>query len=163
MPTTSESLGASAAPMTLEYNGKTFKAGLITQKIKSQVERWLEKRAMASVMRFRADLDIAEFRNLSAAVTADIASGKYAFGGPYCVEALGTMAGGVAFAAFIFATTEEEMEELFLARPEEVTHILELVQAQSFPQKKTEATAATTPASAPSGPDTPTSTSSTPA
>lgn len=144
MPTTSESLGASAAPMTLEHAGKTFKAGLITQKIKSLVERWLEKRAMASVLRFRADLDLTEFRNLSAAVTADIAAGKYAFGGPFCVEALGTMAGGIAFASFIFGCTEEEMEALFLARSEEVTQILELVQAQSFPQKKTAAPAPTT-------------------
>lgn len=144
MPTTSESLGASAAPMTIEYNGKTYKANLITQKVKSQVERWLEKRAMASVLRFRAELDMSEFRNLSAAVTADIAAGKYAFGGPFCTEALGTMAGGLAFASFIFGCTEEEMEALFLACGDEVTQILELVQAQSFPQKKTEAPPAPT-------------------
>lgn len=139
MPTTSEALGAASAPMCIEYNGKTFKGRLITQKVKSQVERWLEKRAMASVMRFRADLDMSEFRALSAAVTADIASGKYAFGGPYCTDALGTMAGGVAFASFVFDCTEDEMEQLFLACPEEVTQVLELIQAQSFPQKKTAA------------------------
>lgn len=139
MPTTSEALGAAAAPMSIEYGGKTYQGRAITQKVKSQVERWLEKRAMASVMRFRADLDMSEFRALSAAVTADIAAGKYAFGGPYCTEALGTMAGGVAFASFIFSCTEEEMEALFLARPEEVTQALELIQQQSFPQKKTEA------------------------
>jgi hypothetical protein len=83
---------------------------------------------------------MAEFRALSAAVTADIASGKYAFGGPYATDALGTMAGGVAFASFVFDCTEDEMEALFLACPEEVTQVLELIQAQSFPQKKTEPT-----------------------
>ena len=140
MPTTSEALGAASAPMCINFNGKTYQGRLITQRVKSQVERWLEKRAIASVMRFRSDLDMSEFRALSAAVTADIASGKYAFGGPYATDALGTMAGGVAFASFVFDCTEEEMEALFLNMPEEVTQVLELIQAQSFPQKKTEPT-----------------------
>lgn len=138
MPSVSETLGGNAAPYTIEFNGKTYRAQMITQKVKSQVERWLEKRAMATVMRFRADLDLAEFRALSAAVTADIAAGKYSFGGPFSIEALGTMAGGVAFASCIFGCTEDEMQELFASKTDEVTQILELIQSQSFPQKKTE-------------------------
>ncbi len=66
--------------LTIEFNGKKYTAGLITQKVKADFEKRMEKKALDSVFSMKGFLLPVEFRESVSSVSLDIASGAYSFG-----------------------------------------------------------------------------------
>lgn len=122
--------------LTIEFNGKKYTAGLITQKVKAEFEKRLEKKALDSVFSMKDRLEPVEFREAVSSVTRDIASGIYSFGSENSIAALSTPAGALAFASILFTAPENEVQDLMLAENERFELVMELVREKSFPNAK---------------------------
>jgi hypothetical protein len=122
--------------LTIEFNGKKYTAGLITQKVKAEFEKRLEKKALDSVFSMKDMLEPVEFREAVSSVTRDIASGIYSFGSENSIAALSTPAGALAFASILFTAPENEVQDLMLAENERFELVMELVREKSFPNAK---------------------------
>jgi hypothetical protein len=85
--------------LTIEFNGKKYTAGLITQKVKSGYEKIMEKKALDSIFKMKEFLDPVEFREAVSSVTRDIASGVYSFGSDRSIQSLSTPGGTITFSA----------------------------------------------------------------
>lgn len=128
----------SGGSLTIEYNGKKYTAGLITQKVKAEFEKKLEKKALDSIFVMKAYLEPVEFREAISGVTRDIASGIYSFGSEYCVQALSTPSGALAFASILFNAPENEVQDLMIVENQKFEVVMELVREKSFPNAKKE-------------------------
>lgn len=137
--TASDLLNASGeGSLTIEHNGKKYTAGLITQKIKSDFEKRLEKKALDSIFAIKSSLEPIEFREAVSGVTRDIASGVYSFGSENCVAALSTPSGALSFASLLFNTSEQEIQDVMIANKERFEVVMGLVREKSFPNAKKE-------------------------
>jgi len=123
-------------PLTIEYNGKKYTAGLITQKVKSDFEKRMERKALDSIFSIKDRLEMVEFREAMSSVTRDIASGVYSFGSELSIEALSTPAGAIAFASILFACSEAEVQSLMIAEKDRFEVVMEMVREKSFPNEK---------------------------
>lgn len=124
--------------LTIEHNGKKYTAGLITQKVKAEFEKRLEKKALDSIFAFKNYLEPVEFREAISGVTRDIASGIYSFGSENCVQALSTPSGALSFASILFNAPENEIQDVMLVNRERFEVVMELVREKSFPNAKKE-------------------------
>lgn len=122
--------------LTIDFNGKKYTAGLITQKVKAEFEKRLEKKALDSVFSMKDRLEPVEFREAVSSVTRDIASGIYSFGSENSIAALSTPAGALAFASILFSAPENEVQDLMLAENDKFELVMELVREKSFPNAK---------------------------
>ena len=122
--------------LTIEYNGKKYTAGLITQKVKAEFEKRMEKKALDSVFSMKDRLEPVEFREAISSVTRDIASGIYSFGSENSISALSTPSGALAFASILFSAPENEIQDLMLAENDRFEAVMELVRDKSFPNAK---------------------------
>lgn len=122
--------------LTIEFNGKKYTAGLITQKIKADFEKRLEKKALDAVYSLKSFLEPVEFREAISGVTRDIATGIYSFGSDSSVQAMTTPWGGIILASLIFNTTEDEVQSLMLSEREKFETVMQLVREKSFPNAK---------------------------
>ena len=122
--------------MTIEYNGKKYTAGLITQKVKAEFEKRMEKKALDSVFSMKDRLEPVEFREAISSVTRDIASGIYSFGSENSIAALSTPSGALAFASILFSAPENEVQDVMLAENERFEAVMEIVRDKSFPNGK---------------------------
>jgi hypothetical protein len=124
--------------LTIEFNGKKYTAGLITQRIKAEFEKKLEKKALDAVYSLKSHLEPVEFREAISGVTRDIATGIYSFGSDNSVQAMTTPWGGIVLASLIFNTTEDEVQALMLSEREKFETVMQLVREKSFPNAKKE-------------------------
>ena len=122
--------------LTIEYNGKKYTAGLITQKVKAEFEKRMEKKALDSVFSMKERLEPVEFREAISSVTRDIASGIYSFGSENSIAALSTPSGALAFASILFSAPENEVQDVMLAENERFEAVMEIVRDKSFPNGK---------------------------
>jgi hypothetical protein len=122
--------------LTIEYNGKKYTAGLITQKVKAAFEKGMEKKALDSVFSMKDKLEPVEFREAISSVTRDIASGVYSFGSDNSIANLSTPAGALLFASILFSAPENEIQDLMLVENDRFEAVMELVRDKSFPNGK---------------------------
>jgi len=88
------------APTEMEFEGVTYRLREPTLLEEGEFQRWLESRAREAAGR-ATDLPDEDRRNLLRDVTADIASGRYAFGGEECLRALRTEVGWAKLVAIV--------------------------------------------------------------
>lgn len=122
--------------LTIEYNGKKYTAGLITQKVKAEFEKRMEKKALDSIFSMKDRLEPVEFREAISSVTRDIASGIYSFGSENSIASLSTPSGALAFASILFSAPENEIQDVMLAENDRFEAVMELVRDKSFPNGK---------------------------
>lgn len=122
--------------LTIEYNGKKYTAGLITQKVKAEFEKRMEKKALDSVFSMKDRLEPVEFREAISSVTRDIASGVYSFGSENSISALSTPSGALSFASILFSAPENEIQDVMLAENDRFEAVMEIVRDKSFPNGK---------------------------
>ena len=122
--------------LTIEYNGKEYTAGLITQKVKAEFEKRMERKALDSVFSMKDRLEPVEFREAISSVTRDIASGIYSFGSENSIAALSTPSGALAFASILFSAPENEVQDVMLAENDRFEAVMEIVRDKSFPNGK---------------------------
>lgn len=122
--------------LTIEYNGKKYTAGLITQKVKAEFEKRMEKKALDSVFSMKDRLEPVEFREAISSVTRDIASGIYSFGSENSIAALSTPSGALSFASILFSAPENEVQDVMLAENDRFEAVMEIVRDKSFPNGK---------------------------
>ena len=122
--------------LTIEHNGKKYTAGLITQKVKAEFEKRMEKKALDSVFSMKDRLEPVEFREAISSVTRDIASGVYSFGSDNSISSLSTPAGALSFASILFSAPENEIQDVMLAENDRFEAVMELVRDKSFPNGK---------------------------
>ena len=122
--------------LTIEYNGKKYTAGLITQKVKAEFEKRMEKKALDSIFSVKDRLEPVEFREAISSVTRDIASGIYSFGSENSIASLSTPSGALAFASILFSAPENEIQDVMLAENDRFEAVMEIVRDKSFPNGK---------------------------
>lgn len=119
--------------LSIQFNGKTYTAGLITQKVKADFEKRMEKKALDAIFRVKEHLDPVEFREAISGVTRDIAAGVYSFGSERSIQSLSTPSGTCAFASILFSVPESEIEQLVMSKPDEFKIVMDLVREKSYP------------------------------
>lgn len=122
--------------LTIEYNGKKYTAGLITQKVKAEFEKKMEKKALDSIFSMKDRLEPVEFREAISSVTRDIASGIYSFGSENSIASLSTPSGALAFASILFSAPENEIQDVMLVENDRFEAVMEIVRDKSFPNGK---------------------------
>jgi hypothetical protein len=122
--------------LTIEFNGKKYTAGLITQKVKSGYEKIMEKKALDSIFKMKEFLDPVEFREAVSSVTRDIASGVYSFGSDRSIQSLSTPGGTITFSALVFNAPEAEIEQMMMAETERYSVVMDIVREKSYPNLK---------------------------
>jgi len=122
--------------LTIEYNGKKYTAGLITQKVKAEFEKRMEKKALDSIFSMKDRLEPVEFREAISSVTRDIASGIYSFGSENSIASLSTPSGALAFASILFSAPENEIQDVMLVENDRFEAVMEIVRDKSFPNGK---------------------------
>ncbi len=148
MASTSEALGAVGAQHEITIDGELIKFNLITQRVKSELERWMYQRAMKGITDSKALLDQAPgaFGDALAAITNSLAAGKYAWGGPMMVESLGTIAGICKIMSLLSLSMDthkqvptDKLEGWFLGdHSAEISHLFTVIFSESMPKKKVE-------------------------
>lgn len=119
--------------LSIQFNGKTYTAGLITQKVKADFEKRMERKALDAIFKVKDLLDPVEFREAVSGVTRDIAAGIYSFGSERSIQALSTPAGTCSFASILFNAPEAEIEQLVMAKSDEFKIVMDLVREKSYP------------------------------
>lgn len=122
--------------LTIDFNGKKYTAGLITQKVKADFEKRMEKKALDAVFSLKNYLEPVEFREAISSVTRDIASGAYSFGSELSIASMSTPAGAIALAAALFNAPENEVQSLMMSEKERFEAVMEIVREKSFPNAK---------------------------
>lgn len=92
MPSISETLGNVAGAYELDLNGRTIRLGLITQKTKSELERWLYQKEVKGVLEIKEALGD-DFKSFMNEVITKQTAGEFSWGGATMVKAMGTIAG----------------------------------------------------------------------
>jgi hypothetical protein len=127
----SQILGGHGPAITVSHGGKDYKARPLMQEVKAEWERWVESRAMRPVLALREHVTAAEFAALVRDAAADVASGRYAFGGELSNSAMSTPGGGIAFTAIVFGVGEDEAIRLIEAKGAEIQAALYRVMEES--------------------------------
>jgi len=143
MATVSEALGAHAAPHEVTLGGRKYRFGLITQKVKSEFERFLAGAAMKAITDFRDILGPDGYGKSLDGIRRDIAAGIYAWNGPVFLEAMGTVAGVSKLLSSVSYDVEykrpctpEEIVDLTAGYEAELKAIYQTIVEESFPTQK---------------------------
>lgn len=139
--TLSQSLGGNASPITVTLGGKEYRFGLLTQKIKSGIERAVQDRARTELFRDKNELGDEEFRLAYGAYMDRISSGAFAFGGPICRQFLTSPSGLEMLVKLLAGVSLEEASGLVAQYSAEVAEVVGTVFAESFPATRKEAEA----------------------
>jgi hypothetical protein len=129
----SDILGGHAESLSVEVNGRTYKASAIDQKKKSAWEAWLAQRVLGPFLAAQ-DAQGEGYGQAVEAIADRIAEGRYGFHGPLSVKIMKTPDGVLALTRIIFGLTDDEAMELVTARPKEVGAIVGLIFRRSFPK-----------------------------
>lgn len=145
MATVSEALGAHAAPHEVILCGKTYRFGLITQRVKSEFERFLAGTAMRAITDFKDILGPDGYAKSLDGIRRDIAAGIYSWNGPVFIEAMGTVAGVSQLLSSVSydvvakrPCTPDEIVEMTSIYETELKTLYQTILEESFPtqQKK---------------------------
>lgn len=111
MSSISAALGQSAGGISFEHGGRTYSVSLVTQDIKSLLEKRLTDKALTVLERFRDILPAKEFAEESRELFREVKAGRYAFHGDLCQAALSGPE-SVFFFASMLGISEAELEKL---------------------------------------------------
>lgn len=115
-------------------NGKTYKIRRLTMADMANFEGWLEGRAYAVVQKLQGKVPAEVLGPIATQVATDIASGKYAFGGPACNAALAAMAGQVKLLSIFCDIPEEEAIQLAQSDPGAIGAAMKMMVDRSMPE-----------------------------
>lgn len=143
MATVSESLGAHAAPHEITLGERKYRFGLITQRVKSEFERWLAAAGMRAISDYRDILGPDGYKLSLDGIRRDISAGVYSWNGPVFVEAMGTVAGVSQLLASVSYDVEakrpctpDEIINLTSVYDMELKTIYQTIVEESFPTQK---------------------------
>lgn len=146
MATVSEALGNEAAPHEITLGGRRYRFGLITQRVKSEFERFLSGTAYQAIAEHREIMGPEAYRDSLEGVRREIAAGVYAWNGPVFLAAMGTVRGVAQLLASVShdvfagrACTADELLTLVSEHEQELQAIYQVIVEESFPtpEKKT--------------------------
>lgn len=147
MTTVSATLGAASAPYTVEFNGKKVELGLITQAVKSGLERWLFEKRIQAIKEAREVLgDEATYKEQLDKALEEKMKGRFGWGSRDMMEAMASLPGISKTISLISKDketgepVEPDVVEYALQDPataEEITVIFKTIFEESMPQKKT--------------------------
>ena len=100
-----------------------------------QFEKWLEGRALKSIMA-QKELLGEDFSTALSVVSGDIVAGKYAFGGASCATALQSVPGSICLISLMLGVDEIRASHLISTQAEEIKVIMEAMVAESMPEGK---------------------------
>lgn len=122
--------GASAAPHTLEHNGRKYTFRMLTYADSTAFSRWLTGRAREVICQAYPEGPDRQ-RKLDELV-ADAMAGAYDFDSPTGRAAAATVRGAMALMAISLGVEEAEAEALLKSRTAEVKSIMKMVMAESL-------------------------------
>ena len=88
MNSISEALGASAAPHELELNGRVVHLTMPTQRVKSELERWLYQKHIKSVQEAKELIEPGEYTAMLNEAIKRHGAGEFSWGGQALATAL---------------------------------------------------------------------------
>lgn len=136
MSSVSENLGGHAAPITTTINGKEYTFSLITQKIKSIIERIIQDRARKELMNDKNDLGDEEFKLAYGAYLDRVGAGAFTFGGPICRAFLQSVSGLECMVKTLANISADEASILVMNYPDQVGPVVSQVFSESFRQAR---------------------------
>ena len=145
MATVSEALGAAGAPHELTLDGTAVRFSLITQKVKSEFERWLYQRAVQGLIAMKeiaGPMAMPMVSSALATIANDLSAGKYAWNGAHYFEAMQTLSGMCKLLSLLSrdpsgrAVPAERFEEWLTGNySEEIGHLFKVIFEESLPKK----------------------------
>lgn len=128
----SQSLGGNAAPIIAVIGDKEYKFGLLTQKIKSGIERIVQSRARTELFRDKNDMGDEEFKLAYGAYMDRISSGAFAFGGVNCRGFLTSTDGLANLVHLMAGISLDEGHRLVAEYSEEIAAVVGQIFTESF-------------------------------
>lgn len=145
MATVSEALGAAGAPHELMIDGNVIRFGLITQRVKSDFERWLYQRAVQGLIAMKeiaGPMAMPMVSSALATIANDLSAGKYAWNGAHYFEAMQTLSGMSKILSLLSRDPSgkpvpvEQFEEwLTGGYTVEIGHLFKVIFEESLPKK----------------------------
>lgn len=138
MRTASEALGAHGGAIEFKRkNGAKIYVQPLTLKIMSKYEKWLESKAIGTVMALK-EVDAVLFREAFSSVSQDITKGMYAFGGEAAQESLSSPSGIAKLISLMVNVDEDVAIEIISQEGEAFKDVLNLAITQSLPDNENE-------------------------
>jgi len=130
--TVSALLGGEAAPLTIEFGGKTYAFGLIDQKAKSAWEQALKAEAAAELQSIVKSWPAAVQAAAASDLAGKMASKEYAFFGPRSMAGLQTADGMARMASILAGCTQDEAVAIMEGVPVQFRAAMESIYSDSF-------------------------------
>ena len=135
--TLGDSLGGSPDGMEIELStGEKIKLRSLTMKDLASYDKWLEGRAFSSVQVMRDRLDASTYAEMLGAIAAQIAAGKFAFGGQACADSMRSVPGAVKILSLISGVTESRAREILETDSEAINQAMSLSVNRSMPESE---------------------------
>lgn len=135
LKTVSETLGTSAGGLEfVASDGRKHIVKPLNLQLMGRFEKWLESRALKVIMDQKLIL-AEEFGAAISAVSVDIVSGKYAFGGKACQDALQSLHGGVQLMCLMLNIDEARSKWLMENDAVNLRVVIDQMIAESMPEK----------------------------
>lgn len=115
-------------------NGKVYTIRRVTVGDIAKIEGWLEGRAYESVRKMQGVVPNPVLVELAQNVANQVSSGKYAFGGEACNQAMNTIAGGVKLASIMCDISEDEAIQILTSDTAGFMSALNAVMGRSMPE-----------------------------
>lgn len=136
MSSVSENLGGNSSPITASIGGKEYQFCLVTQKVKSAIERVIQERARKELMADKNELGDEEFKLAYGAYMDRIGSGAFTFGGPLCRAFLQSIVGLETMVKILANISQEEASKIVMSHADEVGPIISQIFSESFQQAR---------------------------
>lgn len=134
MRTISETIGNQAQGLIFEASdGHKHKVAPLNLKLMGRFEKWLESRALKSIVDHRETLGNS-FQDAISAVSSDIISGRYAFGGNDCQRALQSIPGMVSLVSLMLGVDEIRAKHLVENESEALKVVMDQMIKESMPR-----------------------------
>ena len=121
----------------LEYTskaGKKYNFRAFTINDAGSFEKWLEGRAFQAVEAAKGTMDPGDYGQALASISADVATGRFSFGGPEANRAMRTLPGMCKLMSLMAGITFQEAKDLFATEGEALGKALESQINRSMPQ-----------------------------
>jgi hypothetical protein len=125
--------GPAGTALTIEYDGKTYRARPVTDEVLGEFEAALAGRARKGLDAVKASLTREEYLERLDGVARDFEGGEYSLYSQRGQAFLLTREGALTVAALLFGVGKAEVLRLTAARQDEVTALITQVVRESFP------------------------------
>ena len=135
----SETLGGHSSPILATINGKEYQFSLVTQRVKSAIERAIQDRARKELMADKNELGDEEFRLAYGAYMDRVGAGAFAFGGAICRAFLQSVVGLETMVKLLANISADEAAMLVMNHADQIGPIVSQIFAESFHQAREKA------------------------